>query len=427
MNLISPIRKFYYLKRLQRNQWKGLEELRELQNKKLRKIIKFAYENIPFYHDRFREVGVKPQDIKSKRDLKKLPILTKKEIKENFEDIVNPELDLSEARVVPTSGSTGTPLKVVYDQRGDDFSKAVNLRSHIENGLNFYKKWAIMGDARTVPPQTFFQKFGIFRIQYINLFDDVEKQVQDLKKIQPDVFTGYPSQIELIAEYLNDNNDELNIETVFTTAELLDNISRSKISKNFGSDVIDLFGCIEVNRTAWECEEHMGYHMDIDSVAIEFTKNNKEVSPGEWGDIIYTTLFNYGMPLIRYDVGDRGVPSDEACKCGRGLPLMDKVLGRKGDFIKLKNGKQLSPIPFHLAVKHTKGIEEAKIIQKKKDLIIVKIIGNENYSKKTNSNIRNKVKEICGKNVDVRVHEVDEIRKDSSGKIRMVKSEISET
>jgi len=424
LNFVSPLRKFYYLKKLQRNQWKDLEELRELQNEKLRRIIKFSYENIPFYHQRFKEVGVKPKDIQEKSDLKKLPLLTKEEIRENFEDMINPQINMSEARIVPTSGSTGTPLKVVYDQKGDDFSKAVNLRSHVENGLRFYKKWAIMGDARTVPPQTIFQKLGVFRIQYINLFDDIEEQIEDLREIQPNVFTGYPSQIELIAEHFDNKSEKLDLETVFTTAELLDDVSRSKIGKNFDSKVIDLFGCIEVNRTAWECDEHMGYHMDVDSVVIEFLKDNEEVSPGEWGDIVYTTLFNYAMPLIRYDVGDRGVPSEEMCKCGRGLPLMEEVLGRKGDFIKLKNGNQISPIPFHLAIKHTEGIEEAKIIQKKEDLIVAKIVGNEKFSEKNRSNLRKELREICGKNVNLEIYEVDEITRDSTGKIRMVTSEV---
>lgn len=421
---MGSINKFIQLKKAQRRQYWKPEKLNEYQLKRLREILKFSYETIPFYHERFKKFGLNPRAIKSLKDLKKIPILTKKEIKDNYEKIINPKIDISKARVVPTCGSTGIPLKMVYDTKADDFSKAINLRSHIENGLRFNKKWAIIGDYRTVPSPNIIQKFGIFRIYYINLIDDVHNQIKTLSSIKPDFLTGYPSQIKIISEELKKSNIDLSIETVFTTAELLDDETREIIHNSLNSDVIDLFGCIEVNRTAWECKKHMGYHMDIDSVVIEFIRDNEEVTTNDWGDIIYTSLYNYAMPLIRYDVGDRGIPSDEQCTCGRTLPLMKKVVGRKDDFIKLGSGIILSPITFHVAIRQIVGIKEVQIVQSDIKTLEIEIVGDNNFSPITVDTVQKKIREICGESINLKVYEVKHIQREKSSKIRMVKSKV---
>lgn len=416
---------YHHLKWLQRTQWKSPAELRELQEKRLRAIIFHAYYNIPFYHKKFKDAGITPNDIKTIEDLKKIPVTTKDEIKAHWREIINPKVDLNKARIVPTSGSTGVPLKVVYDQKADAFSRAVNLRSHIENGLRFYHKWVIIGDTRTAPPSTWFQKLGIFRIYYINLFDPVEAQIAALEQINPDIITGYPSQLKLIARKMIELGADLEPVTVFTTAEVLDDKTRKIIERGFNTDV-DLFGCIELNRTAWECKGHFGYHMDAEAVIFEFLdENGEEVSPGEEGEIYYTGLYNYAMPFIRYKVGDIGVPSDEKSPCGRGLPLMERVVGRKDDYIKLPDGTLISPIQFHLVVKHISGIWEAKIIQEKIDRIKVLLVPDTNFSDNTFRRLKQEIMKICKHQCEVEIKCVDSIPREKSGKIRMIESRIT--
>lgn len=423
---MGSLNKFRLLHQVRKNQWLKPSELEELQNKKLRSIINHAYYNTEFYHRKFKDAGVKPEDIKTIHDLNKLPFTTKQEVREHsLGSILAKNTDLNNCKIIPTSGSTGKPLKAVYDTAADDYSKAVNLRSMMENGLKIRDKWVNIGDTRTANNPSWFQKLGVFNLYTLNLFDNIEDQVNALIKINPDIITGYPSQLKLVAHYVKNNSiDTLNPQTVFTTAELLDPSTRELINSAFNVELVDLFGCIEVNRTAWECSEHCGYHLDVDSVISEFIQDGENVSDGERGNIVYTSLYNYAMPLIRYEVGDMGIPSDELCSCGRSLPLMKSVEGRCDDFIILPSGKLVSPIVLALAMKHTNGVIDYQIIQENIEKITVYMVISEKVDEAYIHNLQVKIQDFLDNEVSIEIKIIEKLKKGSTGKIRSVISKI---
>jgi phenylacetate-CoA ligase len=118
---------------------------------------------------------------------------------------------------------------------------------------------------------------------------------------------------------------------IFGTAESIDTRSIKFIEQVFNAPYYDQFGCTELDRTAWMCPHKMGYHQDGDSVIIEFVDDGgKSVSSGERGEIVYTSLFNYAMPFLRYELGDLAVWSEKGgCQCGRGFPMIKMIEGRK--------------------------------------------------------------------------------------------------
>ena len=102
---------------------------------------------------------------------------------------------------------------------------------------------------------------------------------------------GYTSSIRLLAEVVEKNNlEDINPKLIFGTSELLDSETRKYINSVFDVQMIDHFGCVELNRTAWECEQHAGYHIDADAVIMEFLEGEESVSPSERGEIVYTGL-----------------------------------------------------------------------------------------------------------------------------------------
>jgi len=412
--------------RSRRNQWLKRSELDDLQTKKLRAIIKHAYNTTEFYHRKFKHAGIDPGDIRSLKDLHKIPFTTKSELRDTYlNKMLSKGTDLSKCRIIPTSGSTGTPLKMVYDQNADDFSKANNLRSMIENGLGIRDRWVNIGDTRTVRKPTWFQKLGILNLQTLNLFDDIDKQIDELKNINPDTIIGYPSQLKLLAQYISKHAiTGISPRNVFTTAELLDEGTRKLINSGFNVNVVDLFGCIELNRTAWECSEHQGYHIDVDAIVMEFLNGNEAVSPGERGRIVYTSLFNYAMPLIRYDIGDIAIPCEELCDCGRGLPLMKSIEGRTDDFILLPNGKSISPIVFALILKHSDGVKEYQILQTDKKHISVTLNVSEKFDKSKEEHIRREIITILNNEISIDIKYVSKIQAGTTGKIRSVISKV---
>jgi len=423
---MGSINKLMLLHQLRKTQWLKPSELEELQNKRLKAIVKHAYQNTEFYHRKFKDAGITSEDIRTVDDLNKIPFTTKQEVREfSLDSILAKNVDLNTCKIIPTSGSTGKPLKAVYDIAANDFSKAVNLRSMMENGLRVRDKWVNIGDTRTAPSSSWFQKLGVFNLQTLNLFDNVDDQINALIKINPDTIIGYPSQLKLISHYIKTNSIEsINPKNVFTTAELLDPNTRELINSAFEVELVDLFGCIEVNRTAWECPEHCGYHLDIDSVITEFIQDGENVSAGEKGNIVYTCLYNYAMPLIRYEVGDVGVPTDELCSCGRGLPLMKSVEGRCDDFVVLPSGKMISPIILALVMKHSHGILEYQIVQEKIDQIVISIIISAGVEDKFIDDVRTKIFNFLNNEISVEIRIVDQLKRGSTGKIRSVISKV---
>jgi phenylacetate-CoA ligase len=424
---LSSINKLRLLHQVRKNQWLKPSELEELQNKKLRSMVKHAYENTEFYHNKFKKAGIHPDDIRTLNDLKRIPFTTKEELRQQkLESRVSKGLNLSQCLVTETSGSTGIPLKIVYDEAADDFSKAVNLRSHIENGLKLRSKWAVFGDPHHYQKPRWFQKLRIYNAVQISVFESIDKQIEMLTKFKPEVLDGYTSSIRLLAEAVKKNGiQDINPGVVFGTSELLDPETRKYINSVFNVEMIDHFGCVELNRTAWECSEHAGYHIDADAVIMEFIENGENVSSGERGEIVYTGLYNYAMPLIRYRIGDIGIPSDESCPCGRGLPLMKLIEGRSDSFMQVPDGRIFSPIIWTLIIRKIPGIGQLKAIQEKIDLIRVLVVKSPEFSQSTILQIEHDIKEVMGQEINVEVEIVDEIPKDKSGKVRAAVSKVS--
>lgn len=424
---MGSLNKFRLLHQARKNQWLKPSELEELQNKKLRSIVMHAYYNTEFYHRKFKDAGIRPEDIRTIDDLRKIPFTTKQEVREqSLGTILAKNVELNKCKIIPTSGSTGKPLKAVYDVPADDFSKAINLRSMMENGLKIRDKWVNIGDTRTANNPSWFQKLGVFNLQTLSIFDNIEDQVNALIKIDPDTIVGYPSQLKLISLYIENNSlKQTDPKNIFTTAEMLDSNTRELINSSFDVELVDLFGCIEVNRTGWECSEHCGYHLDVDSVITEFVQDGENISAGENGNIVYTCLYNYAMPLIRYEVGDVGIPTGEMCSCGRSLPLMKSVEGRCDDFIILPSGKLISPRVLSLLIKQTEEILEYQIVQEKSDEMSINIVASQNITSDKLEQIKLEAQEYLKNEVLVKVKLTDRIKRGSTGKLRSIISNIS--
>ena len=424
---MGSINKLRLLRQVRKNQWLKTSELEELQAKKLRAIVKHAYEYTEFYHRKFKDADVRPEDIKSVEDLTKIPITTKSEVRKNYpERIVSKNVDISKCIVASTGGSTGVPLKIVYDERADDYSKAVNLRSFMENGLKFTSKWIDVTNPAHIVNKKWFQHIRILSPKYVSTTMDVKSQVSIIKDFNPEVISGFSSSLFLIAKEIKENGiTKINPKSVFGTAEMLDENDREYINSVFGVKMIDLFGCVELNRTAWECSEHIGYHMDTDSVVIEFIKDREQVAPGERGEIVYTGLYNYAMPLIRYAIGDIGIPSDEKCPCGRGLPLMKIVEGRKDDFVISQDDRIISPRVFSDLMKRISGIDRYKIIQESREKIVVQIVKGDNFSQGTIEHIKKEFRYVLGENIVIESEIKEEIPREPSGKLRKVISKVN--
>jgi len=164
--------------------------------------------------------------------------------------------------------------------------------------------------------------------------------------------------------------------------------------------------------------------MNVDSVIVEFVKDEETVAVGEDGDIVITNLFNYAMPFIRYKLGDVASLSCEECSCGRTLPLMHELSGRNNDFIVLPDGRRLPPWFFWNKIDYA-GVSAFKIVQERIDLIRIWLKVPRGYEKNQVERTEAGLRSVFGEGVSTVIEIVDEIPRDNTGKLRNVTSNVS--
>jgi len=434
--MYNYFRVLYYLLSMMRRAYWSRDRLLDYQNKKVREIVKYAYDNVSFYHEKFDLFGLKPSDVTTVTDLNKLPILTKDEMRENLEKMVSKEFDVGCLRRVSTSGSTGQPISISISRREDEFRKAKHLRANISCGQKPRDRWVVIVTPQHQEEVSWLQRIlRIYALTPLSVFDDPLAQVSALEKLRPDVLDGYSSSLLLIAKEAEKRGVRaIKPRLIIGGAELIERSSRQSIEEVFDAPFYDQYASIEFERMAWQCPERVGYHIDADSIVMQFVDDDgEEVAPGERGEIVCTSLFNYAMPLIRYTVGDVGVASEETdCPCGRTFPLMKVLEGRKDSLIVLPDGRILSPLVIGdgmMFYKFYRNIDQYRVIQKKIDFFKFLV-------KKKNDGVDENVMEmellayvrklfnVDESEVTFEIEFVDDIPLDKTGKLMKVVSEL---
>jgi phenylacetate-CoA ligase len=199
--------------------------------------------------------------------------------------------------------------------------------------------------------------------------DNLTKCYKYCEKVRPVFMYGYSSALHRFAKFLDENGidgSSLNLKVIICTSEVLYEHQRKLLEKVFGCRAINEYGAAEVGIIAFECPEG-GIHITSENVFLEILADGKPVKDGEMGEVVITGLRNYGMPLIRYRLGDLATISYEKCSCGRGLPLLKSINGRDNDLVICENGKVMHSEIFAYInrdlIRRGVVVREFKIIQ----------------------------------------------------------------
>ena len=416
----------YHLFRLIRNQWLSPSEIEEIQRSKLRAIIRHSYENVDYYRQLFDSVGVKPEDIRDKNDLLRIPVTTKAQLqKQPIGKITAKGINLSKCVHAKTSGSTGIPLDIIMSREDARFRAAVSMRGLLAIGYRLKDKKANISIPVKGPCDHWYQYLGIGRQKHISVFDTADEQLRQLKSMKPDIIQGLPSGIGVIAEKIKKEKTKgICPRMVISGAEILTQRARETIDSTFGVRVIDTYNSWEFGSIAWECGRHAGYHINTDSLVVEFINNGKPVLPGERGEIVITGLGAYAMPFIRYNIADIGIPGDKQCTCGRGLPLLKKIEGRTDDLIRLSGERVVSPFTITCALRFISGIAQFRLIQESENECLLQVAEGKDFCRETIVKVREELKKVLGAKVHLKIQILDEIPRDPSGKLRSVISKV---
>ena len=356
----------------------SLNELEELQREKLMKLINIAYNNVEYYRKLFNKIKLRPSDIKNLGDIKKIPILSRDDIRNNYKKLINYYIPKKELFNSHTSGTTGSPLHFIMDNYTQAYYRAHIIRHRRWHNMKVGKDWcASFGGKRIVNIEKlplwrydFPDKLVIYSTYHMS-DENMYEYYKHIHRRKIRYIKGYPSNLFIFAKFLNDNKLKLPMKCIFTGAEPLYSFIKQELEKAFNNRISDFYGNSEETSRAYDCKCHNGLHMAMESIFMEINNPDND----GYGEIVGTSLTNYVMPFIRYKTGDYTKIINKNCKCGRKHILIDYILTKKEDIIYTKSGKYLSPSILTFPFKNIKNnvIERSQIIQEKKGQIIIKI------------------------------------------------------
>jgi phenylacetate-CoA ligase len=254
--------------------------------------------------------------------------------------------------------------------------------------------------------------------------DDIRDHIKFYSVWRPDVLIASPSYYRALLWFSEEDNAKFSFKKAVSSGELLDDATRKRICDTFQADVIDTYGLMEVGIVSWECPAHLGYHVNAESVLVEFIDDEGPVKSGRTGRVYVTSLDRRVNPMIRYFSGDVATPTDEECPCGRGLPLMKNVQGRIVDFILTEEGRHVSPWMVIRYLRSINGVENFKLIQKRDFSIEIYFRTKGTDAEAAYTTFHRRCAELFG-GLPLRVKMVDEIEGERGPKFRPVESHLT--
>jgi phenylacetate-CoA ligase len=417
------LRQIYFLPGILMREWKRKEEIEKAALRMLKSLLKDVYHTNPFYKKKLE--GLDITGVKTISDLSPLPFTTKNEMREAFPRNLSSGYCAKNCIVESTSGSTGDVLDVYHDTSAYDYYDCIGFRAY--KGYDYRLKYKIAYTRFDPVKKELFEYFGLFERYNIPVYYSAQTQLNLLLKYNPEVISAYPSFLHEVARLIEEERSAAvpRPKFIVSHSELLTNPAKAYIESVFDCPVYRDYASFEVHCIANECT-HGGMHIHLDSTIVEIIKDGKPAAPGEIGEIVVTNLRNRAMPFIRYKTGDIGAFDEDMCSCGRGLPLLKMIEGRKDEYLILPSGEKISPRIFDLLpYMFHDYISKFQIIQKKKNRIILKIVKKEKYNEKTENMLIAEIRKYLGELIEIHIVDVDNIERTGRGKFRAVINEIA--
>lgn len=358
-----------------RNERRGRDAIRRIQNDAFLRLWRHAYSNVPFYRDLYLLHGISIDDIRTLEDIGKLPVVSKEQLRSAAAS-GNLWGDTGDCYRVETSGSSGDPFRFYVSQSDNQWRKAQYLLPYVSSGRRPWDSVLHLKDCVS-SRRTWFHALGLFNETQMLANTAVADQYNVLTDLKPNHLQGYPSVLRLLALHImGDGLPCPPLIKVFTDSELLLPETRSLLQRAFRTDVVDVYGSFETDNIAYECALHNGYHFVEDSVIVE-TVTGIDYQPTEGsGELVCTVLHNTVTPFIRYNLGDLVQILSEPCACGRQSTRLSVLNGRSNDLIRLADGSKRNAMPLirYCATQFLSFVKEFQIRQLSEDRFEVLLV-----------------------------------------------------
>jgi phenylacetate-CoA ligase len=421
MRLTSPLRVAADIPRLWRHSGKSREEIIAFQEERLRRLVKHAYDNVPYYRRLFGDARIEPRDIPRLADIEKIPVTTKATLQAlGGSDMLARGFSASSLVARSTNGSTGIPL-TVYRQRAEQLLPAFFLwRVRRDLGLERdVRVTALVKGSFRARSQSIVSRglgqlqrvTGVKRWTRVNSTLPIDQVAALLRASKPDVISGYPGVLARLAHHLADGKNDLHPRLVVAVAELRTPTMRERLETVFQAPVRDMYSCYEFGQVASECPLGGTYHVCDDNVIVDIDGQGS-------GELIGTSLHFAAMPIIRYRLGDIVTRGPDRCRCGSPFSTLSSITGRTIDYFPLADGRVLHPHSIAAAVwaGGLAWMHQYQVVQLERDRVVMYVIPRRTPTRDEVRGTEIAGGEVVGPRVEFAVQLVEEIPDDPSGK-----------
>lgn len=417
-----------HLKTIKQLEFASREQIQELANRKLEQLLLHAYSNVPYYHELLPECGVLSEGKVILDNFSRIPVLTKEIIRAQGNNLYSSDYKSRKPYDNTSGGSTGEPVKFIQDREYNDWNIATKLYFNLVLGKDLgqpeIKFW---GSDRDILAGNLTVKDRLINVFYnrkfFNSYRLGKKEIRRLidlnNRFKPTAYWAYMESALELSNYLS--RHELYFhppEIVISTIGPLTEEVKEKIESNMNCKVYNQYGSREVGVVSCQCKKQRSMHTFPWWNYVEILDQQGRAVENQQGRVIVTTLHNYSMPLIRYDIGDVAIAGGWGCDCGRNSLLLKKVVGRTLGYFKKADGSLAHSHFLVQALFFRDWIKRFQIIQDEIDHVLIKVQLNENAeaNKSDVEDITRKTKILMGESCKVDFDFVEDIRRTASGK-----------
>jgi len=366
---------------LEDSQWLSREEICARQCEQLVKLAEHSVRFSRMFRERLKKAGLEPADLRDPRNLSRLPLLSRRDLQKGDAYCVQPPTEHLPVNEVKTSGSTGEPVMVKRTAITQLFWLAITLREYFWHERAFDLRFSAIRPTISEyaevsnwgPPGNLLFETG--PAQLIPITMSVEEIAERLCAFAPNVLVIYPNVLTALIAHLKQTGATLpSVKLIRSISETLSSEVKMQAREFFGARVIDNYSSQEAGVIAVQCPQSELYHVMSESLIVEvLDENGQACGEGETGRVVLTDLHNFATPLVRYDIGDYAKVGG-VCPCGRGLPTLERVLGRERNLILMPDGSRHWPLVGFARFRDVAPVAQYQMIQTSRDEIEVRLV-----------------------------------------------------
>lgn len=424
----------HHLRGQARFPFRPLEEIERAQRKRLARMIRLAWERVPYYRAAMDRLGMRPDDVREVEDLAALPMVDGTQVQE-LGNALLPDGRVSDSWFASHSGgSTGSPKTIYLDP--DCFLASIAARERARAVVvQAVGRRTGFREAVFAPPEGVFRRIeekvyelmwvpGPMRVErrYYSLYDDPETVLPDLSEFRADHYHGYGSQLARLFQHLFDNGASFPLPRAVTyTSDDMPAAVRHAITERLGIPVFSLYGAVEALNMGFACGEGEGFHLNVDLYPIRIVDEaGRTLPPGESGSVVVSNLESRGTVLLNYRIGDRARMLEGPCPCGRTLPRLGGLEGRDDEWIARADGRRVHGQAVRtLFTYHDDRVWRYRVVQEELDRFSATIVTARGVDRGVLvEDVVRLFRNRFGENTQVDVAFADKLERTSGGKIR---------